>query len=184
MKYCLVGLGNPNQYKGTRHNIGKDFIYQIVEVNGGKWEKTKKALSSNITLGDTEVTCLISKGCMNTSGRDLKQILKKFDKNKIIVFYDEVDIPVGEIKVSHNSSSGGHKGVESVINQLRSKEFFRVRIGVGKEEDLSKYVLDLIPPKELDLIRSALCEKLPVTLDKFFSDDFSGAIGFCNKKIN
>ena len=131
----VVGLGNPGgEYEGTRHNTGfimLDFILGKKAI----WKEsgiTKALENKNSDLGKPTIF-LKPTTFMNNSGNAVAQVK---DKNKlklddIIVIYDDVDLPLGTMKLSFNKSSGGHNGLESIIKKLKSREFLRVRIGIA-----------------------------------------------------
>ncbi|MFT5180110.1 MAG: PTH1 family peptidyl-tRNA hydrolase, partial [Candidatus Paceibacteria bacterium] len=162
MKY-IVGLGNPEEkYEGTRHNVGRD----IVEAFAKKFklplfEENKKinALVTEGKVGKVKVMLILPETYMNKSGNALKKIVTSKKKaGEMIVVYDELDLGVGDIKVSFNKSSGGHRGVESVIKSVGTKEFARLRIGISKklasgrikkvigDEGVQKHVLGKFSP--------------------------------------
>lgn len=113
MSWTIVGLGNPGEkYDKTRHNIGRDI------VNSFNAEK-------NIRLVTPDTY-------MNDSGLEVKKFIKnKKQAETMIVVYDDLDIPLGKMKISFNKSSGGHKGVQSIIDHIKTQEFIRLRIGIA-----------------------------------------------------
>ncbi len=112
----IVGLGNPGEeYENTRHNAGR-ILVQILE---------KK-------LKEQKVKFITPDTFMNNSGKAVKPFVKtKKDLENLIVVYDDIDLPLGKIKISFDKSSGGHNGLESIINHLKSREFVRIRIGIA-----------------------------------------------------
>ena len=136
----IVGLGNPGKkYEKTRHNIG----FQIVDVlaENEKWNKSKKANCFYIKkqIKNKEVELIKPLTFMNNSGRSVRYAQKKHNipVEKIIVIHDDVDLPVGIIRISKDSSSAGHKGVQSIINHLKTKDFTRLRIGINQNNNLT-----------------------------------------------
>ena len=132
----IIGLGNPGKkYDNNRHNIGFLFIQEFA-----------KKYSSNFLLKN-KIKCnyseFISEGFiyrmfmpttfMNNSGEAIRAIIDwfKVDKDKLIIIVDDIDMPFGKIRVREKGSSGGHNGLKSIINHLNSKEFLRIRIGIG-----------------------------------------------------
>lgn len=160
----IVGLGNPGeQYRHTRHNVGWDALCYIIEKHTlPSFVETKKyaGLFSECVYEDKEVTFLLPTTYMNKSGTAVKKLMEVGNtKNELIVIYDDIDLPVGEIKISYDRGSGGHNGIKSIINALGTKEFTRIRIGVAskglfggvrrpKGERLSKHVLGTFSKKE------------------------------------
>ncbi len=146
--FLIVGLGNSGEeYKNTRHNAG----FMALEA----LEK-KDAFPG--------VYFLKPKTFMNESGTAVKSAIKnyKLKTKNLVVVHDDIDIPLGEIKVSQNRGSAGHKGVESIIKALGTKDFTRIRIGIqpekGKPRDVENFVLQQFKKSELPLLQSALQE--------------------------
>jgi len=119
----VVGLGNPGtEYENTRHNTGR-VIVGIVEKKLGE----KKSLPTG-----RQVKFITPDTFMNNSGKAVAPLVKsKKDLADLVVIYDDVDLPLGKIKISFNRSSGGHNGVQSIIRALKSQEFLRVRVGIS-----------------------------------------------------
>jgi peptidyl-tRNA hydrolase, PTH1 family len=146
MSYIIVGLGNPGeQYAHTRHNTGR----MAAEFIEGKVSSIK------IVTPDTY---------MNESGSAVvKAVKSKKAAQKLIVIYDDLDLPLGALKISYNRGSGGHKGVESIIRALKTKEFIRIRIGIdptsprlrgaSKKGDTEKYILGKFTKSELETLK-------------------------------
>jgi PTH1 family peptidyl-tRNA hydrolase len=133
----LVGLGNPGKkYSLTRHNVGFLLIenliktYQLPQL---KLNKNFKALIVKTKLDDKNFFIALPQTYMNNSGQAVKKICSfyKIKPEDIIVAHDEIDLPLGKFKISFNRGSAGHQGVQSIINQLKTKNFWRLRIGVG-----------------------------------------------------
>lgn len=131
----IVGLGNPGkEYEGTRHNVGWMSLDEIrKEVGFGEPVRSSK-FSGNIVegvLGNDEAVLLYPDTFMNNSGSAVKKLVPKDKENELIVIYDDVDVPVGEVKISFGKGDGGHNGIKSIIAELGSKEFTRIRIGIA-----------------------------------------------------
>ena len=133
--YIIVGLGNPGEeYARTRHNTGRmaaDFLKN--KVSGIK-----------IVTPDTY---------MNESGRAVAKAMVGKKAKNLIVIYDDLYLPLGTLKISYNRSSGGHKGLESIIRALKTKEFIRIRIGIGKAKDVEKHILSDFKKPELETLK-------------------------------
>ena len=146
--YLIVGLGNPGSgYKSTRHNTGFRIIDHLSR-NVGVRLKGCRFQSKNIrtTYRGREVVLLKPATFMNQSGRAVKACADFFHlpPNRILVVHDDLDLPVGKIKVVRNGGPGGHKGVLSIIEHLGSREFPRIKIGIGRPrygESPEDYVL-------------------------------------------
>lgn len=135
MQYLIVGLGNPGEeYAATRHNTGRMVVEAFRKKNDfPEWKKdgVLKALVSKGTFGKDKVTLLAPDNFMNVSGKSVVPLVKNAkDAERTIVVYDDLDLPLGAMKISFNRSSGGHKGLESIIKALKTRAFVRLRIGV------------------------------------------------------
>ncbi len=135
MQYLVVGLGNPGEeYANTRHNAGRMVVEQFRKKNDfPEWsaDKSLKALVSKGSWGKDKVTLLLPDNFMNVSGKSVAPLVKNAkDTERTIVVYDDLDLPLGSMKISFNRSSGGHKGVESIIKALKTRAFARLRIGI------------------------------------------------------
>lgn len=164
----IVGLGNPGaEYENTRHNVGRILVGLIEK----KIDKSKSKQKFKFITPDT---------FMNNSGKAVAPLVKsKKDLKDLIVIYDDVDLPIGKMKISFNRSSGGHNGLESIIKKLKSREFVRIRIGIspttpsGKlrkikgEQAVLKFLLGEFKKPELDIIKKLskkVAEAVEITL--------------------
>lgn len=135
MQYIIVGLGNPGEeYENTRHNAGRMVVEAFRKKNDfPEWiqDKSLKARISKGSLGKDKVLLVEPDNFMNVSGKSVAPLVKNAkDAERTIVVYDDLDLPLGGMKISFNRSSGGHKGVESIIKSLKTREFSRLRIGI------------------------------------------------------
>jgi len=134
----VVGLGNPGQeYQSTRHNFGFLTLDSWLEKKQLRWSLDKDAQALTATFQDEygKVVLCQPQTFMNNSGEAVQK-LKKFYKLKnedIIVVYDDLDLPFGTFKVASKKSSGGHNGIESIIQYLKSTDFIRLRLGIGPQ---------------------------------------------------
>jgi len=149
--YLIVGLGNPDKkYEKTRHNIGFRFlIFLAKEWNLSDWKKNKKCFAEISSLNKKDKKIILAKPLvfMNNSGKSVIQLKKFYNvplKN-IFIAQDDTDISLGNFKISYNRGSAGHNGIKSIISYLKSKTFYRIRIGVRpsskKSEKADKLVL-------------------------------------------
>ncbi len=134
--FTIVGLGNPGkEYEKNRHNVGRIILYQIGKKNDFslfKADLKTKSLQSTGKLEKQKILFLFPETFMNNSGISVKPLIKsKNDLEKLIVVYDDLDLAIGTIKISYNRSSGGHNGLESIIKNVKSEAFTRVRVGVS-----------------------------------------------------
>jgi PTH1 family peptidyl-tRNA hydrolase len=166
----IVGLGNPGQeYETTRHNAGR-IILEAIRKNflGENWEYNKiyDALISEIKIGKEKVMLIEPETFMNKSGISIKKLVTNKKKaGDMIVIYDDLDLPVGKIKISFNKSSGGHKGLESIIKQIKTLEFPRIRIGIDKGKDPEKHILGSFKDDEVKTLKKLgkkICKALEV----------------------
>ena len=140
----IIGLGNPGKkYDNNRHNIGFLFIQEFADKYCSQFV-LKNKLKCNYTEFISEgfiYRIFMPTTFMNNSGQAIRAIIDwfKVDKDKLIIIVDDIDIPLGKIRVRKKGSSGGHNGLKSIINHLNSQEFLRIRIGIGSppiiEED-------------------------------------------------
>ena len=134
--YTIVGLGNPGQeYENTRHNVGRivlEAVRKAHDFSDWKVDSKKKAQISTGLIKKTKVTLLMPETFMNKSGQSVVQFVKSAKQaGKLVVVYDDLDLPIGRMKISFNRSSGGHKGVESSIRTVKTEAFVRIRVGIS-----------------------------------------------------
>ncbi|MBT9139250.1 MAG: Peptidyl-tRNA hydrolase [Syntrophomonadaceae bacterium] len=161
----ITGLGNPgNKYVGTRHNIGFKVIDRLSKEHSISLEEKDIYIFGKGTIGGIDVILLKPLTFMNRSGLAVKKIAKKAnifpDKipNSLIVIHDDLDIDTGNIKIRRNGSSGGHRGIESIVQELGTKDFVRVKVGIGRDKDIpvEEYVLTNFKPAEKNLIKDVI----------------------------
>ncbi len=164
--YLIVGLGNPGEkYKKTAHNIGFRIISLLREKeNLPHLEKdnTLNSLISKGTLEDKKVVLLFPLTFMNRSGEAVNRAVKRFlnSTENLIVVHDDTDLLFGDLKFSYERGSGGHKGVQSIINHLKTKKFYRLRVGVKREEGKAIDTVLKNLPKGASKIEEEAAEKL------------------------
>jgi PTH1 family peptidyl-tRNA hydrolase len=161
--YVIVGLGNPGRrYENTRHNIGFVTLDLLAERLGVSIRKLRhKALTGEARIGSEKVLLVKPQTYMNLSGESVGAVLRYYDipMENLIVVYDDIDIPLGTIRIRKSGSSGTHNGMRSVIYHAEDDGFPRVRIGVGSERGeipLSDFVTSGFDKSELDTIRAAV----------------------------
>lgn len=162
--YLIVGLGNPeSDYSNTRHNMGFNVINQLSDkydicVNKNKF----KALYGMGNVNGEKIMFLKPQTFMNLSGESVKEVVDyyKISIDEILVVYDDMDIEPGKIRIRKSGSSGTHNGMKSIVQCLKSQEFPRVRIGIGKprNDNFVEYVIGAIDSEDK--------EKLKVGVDK------------------
>ncbi len=132
----IVGLGNPGEeYKKTRHNTGRiilDIIRKKIDADDFEFNKKINALVSEGKIGKEKVMLIEPETFMNKSGLSLKTlILSKKKAGDLVVIYDDLDLPIGKMKISFNRGTGGHRGLESIVKQIKTLEFTRFRVGIS-----------------------------------------------------
>lgn len=165
--YIIAGLGNPGkQYENTRHNMGFITIDYLAGKNDIKVNKIKhKALVGEGRISGQKVLLVKPQTYMNLSGESIRQVMDyyKEDMEKLIVIYDDIDIELGTVRIRKKGSAGSHNGMKSIIYDLKSDQFPRIRIGIGndKKTDLRSFVTggfrkEEVKPLEDAVTRAAL----------------------------
>tara|TARA_B100000214_G_C23722700_1_gene515051 strand:+ start:44 stop:655 length:612 start_codon:yes stop_codon:yes gene_type:complete len=159
----LVGLGNPGvEYEKTRHNVGFLVLEEIARKNNCSFRENKKLLGRTCEYGTgvEKKRLLMPNTFMNESGKSVRSAKDwfNFENNQLIVLVDDMDLPLGKIRVRSKGSSGGHNGLKSIINHLGTQEFKRLKIGIG-------------PPSENQQERKS--KTISHVLGKFSKDEIS-----------
>ena len=155
--YIIAGLGNPGrEYTSTRHNSGYMAIEYLAEKLNVKLNKLKfNSVYGETSINGEKVMLVKPVTYMNRSGLAIGEIVKfyKIPTEALIVIYDDIDIPLGTLRIRPNGSAGTHNGMRSIISSIGS-EFPRIRIGIGRNEemDLADYVLQKFSPSEKDIV--------------------------------
>lgn len=172
----VVGLGNPGEeYEKTRHNTGRILVNMIQDKIEGQ-----------------KIKFITPDTFMNNSGREVVKFVKtKKDLENLIVIYDDIDLPLGKIKISFNRSSGGHNGLGSIIKSLKSQEFVRIRVGIapatasGKikkpqgEKKMLAFLLGEFKKSELDILKKE-AKKIALAVECIFSESKDKAMTLYN----
>ena len=161
--YLIVGLGNPeNEYAHTRHNMGFDTINQIAKNNNIQITKNKfKGLCESTIIQNQKVILLKPQTYMNLSGESVKEVAEFYNlkPEEIIVIYDDIDIEKGHIKIRKKGGAGSHNGMKSVVEELQSTDFARIRVGIGQPEfksDMINYVIGKVPQEEQKILQQGV----------------------------
>jgi PTH1 family peptidyl-tRNA hydrolase len=165
--HVVIGLGNPGkEYENTRHNAGRMAVSRIHDAHDfslWKEEKKPKMQVSQGTLGEIKATLVLPDTFMNKSGHVAGHYIRnKKGAGNLVVVHDDLDLPLGSMKISFGRSSGGHNGVESIIRALKTRDFVRVRIGVARKT-----------PKGLAKKPSGEAAVVKFLLNKFSSDELT-----------
>ena len=187
----MVGLGNPGgKYAGSRHNIGFLCLDNYVQSHHLAFAKSRhKALVTEAKTGNYDVILAKPQTFMNLSGEAVGRLFRqhKVKSENMIVVHDDLDLPVGRIRIRLGGSSGGHKGINSIVEHISSQEFVHIRVGIGRpnngsEEDIINYVLGDFTPEEKAVIKniiplvgealdSILVNGLTATMNKYNGTD-------------
>ena len=162
--WLVVGLGNPGrEYERTRHNVGFRAVELLAKQAGVKLDRAKfRGLTATAALAGQKLLLLKPETYMNLSGEavQLAAMFYKLPIDRILVLSDDISLPVGKIRVRAEGSAGGHNGLKSVISQLGSQDFPRIRIGVGAKPhpdyDLADWVLSSFGAEEEKALAPAL----------------------------
>ena len=160
-KLCIIGLGNPGaKYNNTRHNIGKDWLKNLSAQFFDKFNEKTKLEAKIGESHSSEVLWLIPTNYMNESGRTISKLLKStsLKSNKIIIFHDDLDLKIGDIRIKEGGGHGGHNGLRDILNKTGKNDYIRIRIGIGHpglKEDVTNWVLTKFSPNEKKSIAQA-----------------------------
>lgn len=187
--HLVVGLGNPGkEYELTRHNAGFLAIDRIAEGLGTRVDRARfRALVGEATLAGCHVLLMKPQTFMNLSGEAVREAAAfyKIPPENVIVICDDVSFDVGRLRVRAKGSDGGHNGLKSIIYQLQSDAFPRVRVGVGvkphPEYDLADWVLGAFPKEDAEALGTAL-DKVRAGVELMVKGDVPAAMQLCNGK--
>lgn len=183
----IVGLGNPGkQYENTRHNAGFRFIDEYAKSKNLTFNKEKfQGLYTEFMHNQEKIILLKPQKYMNLSGEVVKDYINffKIDLTDVLIIYDDLDTKPGTIKLRYKGSSGGHNGLKNIENHLKTKEYKRLKIGIGNEknEDKIDYVIGKVPTKQLEIINS-VNTKAPQLIDDFLNMNFDNVMNKYNPK--
>lgn len=170
--HYIVGLGNPGkEHKDTRHNVGFTTLESFVVANSLPPLHESKKYSGLYSVGaleGNEVALLLPTTFMNASGSAVIKLVPKENTDNLIVVYDDIDLPLGDIKISYGKGDGGHNGVKSLIEKLSTSNFTRIRIGIAqksmwtgkikrpKGEALARFVLGTFTSSEKKVLEEMI----------------------------
>ncbi len=185
--YLIVGLGNPGQkYRNNRHNVGFMVVDEIAKKLDTEFSQTQS--NAVITKGEYKGDKLIlakPRTYMNSSGQPIRSLLKfyKISFEKLLIVFDDADLPFETMRLRPEGGSSGHKGMESIINVLGSKQFNRLRVGIGRPPgkiSTPDYVLKDFSKCELDLLPMIL-EKASAAVFMFITEGIDTAMNIYNQ---
>jgi PTH1 family peptidyl-tRNA hydrolase len=167
MMKLIVGLGNPGRsYASNRHNIGFICLRYFARTQGIKFDQKKSLarIGTGAAAGN-KVVLARPQTYMNNSGQSVSRLVRKFGINPkdLLVVHDDLNLPLAKIRISSGSGSGGHKGINSIIEELGTQDFTRIRVGIGRpakpnpiEDDIIAYVLNDFTPEERKAINQVI----------------------------
>ena len=162
----IVGLGNPGtQYEGTRHNIGFMIVDSFLdELKLGPYKEKFSGLVAQGNFEKERIAILKPLTYMNESGTAVHKILDycKILSDDMIVVHDDIDLPFGRIKIKFGGGDGGHNGIKSIIEELGSNNFGRIRVGIGRDRDVTKHVLSNFSKTEKETISLTIQQSIEV----------------------
>ncbi len=185
----VVGLGNPGaEYAHTRHNVGADVVELLAQRHGGRLKMAKEqALAGEVRIGDHRVALAFPQTYMNESGRSVGMLARRHgvdDATHVVVVHDELDLPVGRIKLKAGGGLAGHNGLKSIKAHLHTDAFLRVRVGVGKppgRQSGADYVLKRPGKAERAELDVAIVEAADA-VEAILTDGFDAAMNRANTR--
>lgn len=181
---AIVGLGNPgDKYAATRHNIGFEVINFLADKYNVNFKSNLKAQIGILHVNGEKVLLVKPQTYMNLSGESLLEVVRYYDLDlqDILIIYDDIDIDLGKIRIRQKGSAGTHNGMRSIIDLLKSQDMPRIRMGIGKQEEipLVNYVLQRFPTNEIPTVKEMI-EKAGDAVICFVND----GINLCMNKFN
>ena len=187
--FLIAGLGNPGrQYEKTRHNMGFDTIDELIDRHripqGGI---AHKAMYGKGMIAGEKVLAVKPLTYMNLSGESLREWVNyyKLDpETEMVVIYDDIDLEPGQIRIRKKGSAGGHNGIKSIIAQLGTQNFYRIKVGVGAKPrgwDLADYVLGRFSSDERIAVDKAICDAADA-VEMILRDGIESAMNHYNRK--
>ena len=161
MAQAVVGLGNPGpEYKGTRHNVGQRVVDHLARTLKKRWSREGLSQVARAQLRGEPLYLIKPGSFMNVTGPAVERLCRRLglDPADLILVYDDIDLPLGKVRVRMKGSHGGHKGVRSIIETLGTAELRRVKVGIGRpggKDEVVDHVLSPFLPDELPLIEAA-----------------------------
>lgn len=188
--YLIAGLGNPGkEYHRNRHNIGFMLVSRLAkQLNVAFSRVQSRALVTDTNYQGNKVILAKPQTYMNLSGQAIASLVRfyKIELIHLLVVYDDVDLPFGRIRIRPSGGSGGQKGMQSIINQLGTQDFPRMRLGIGRppgSQGASSYVLRDFSGEDAEFLPSVLDRGVQAVLT-FISEDLPSAMNQYNSKID
>lgn len=184
--FLIVGLGNPGkEHRSNRHNIGFMLLDVLAEEHNCAFARRKSnSLVTEFMLDDSKIILAKPQTFMNLSGRAVAPLLRFFriPPARLLVAYDELDLPLGRIRMRPGGGSGGHRGMRSIIHELGSQDFPRLRLGIDRPPgrmDPADYVLQDFRPEDQEFILTQL-KRASECVSKFIREGIQAAMTCCN----
>ena len=185
----IIGLGNPGkEYEKTPHNVGFMMVDEIAKCNNltFKLEKKHEAMIATGIIAGKKCHLIKPITYMNLSGNAVRSFVEYYniDINDIIVIYDDLDLPLGKIRIRKNGSSGGHRGMKSIIENIKTSEFTRIRIGIDKPKEgmqVVDYVLHKLSKVETEILEETI-KKAPLMIDEAIKSGVNSMMNIYNGK--
>ncbi len=185
----IVGLGNPgSKYEQTRHNVGFVFVDQLARSKGGQFRLENKFHGEvcKLSIAGDDVWLLKPNTFMNLSGKSAAALARfyKIAPESVLVVHDELDIPPGQLRLKQGGGHGGHNGLRDIISQFGSRDFYRLRIGIGhpgESRDVSNYVLNKASREDANQIEAAVDDALR-ELPKMLEGDWQKAMNHLHSR--
>ncbi len=194
--YTIVGLGNPGEeYTDTRHNTGRHVLLQFLKMFDFPemvFNKKYQALECVGKVKKEKVLVLFPETFMNKSGGSISSIITSKKKaESLVVVHDDLDLPIGKIKISFNRGTGGHRGVLSIVKTLKTEGFVRIRVGISPvtpsrkirkpkgEKDVEKHILGKWKPAEIDALKK-VSKKIAQALEVMITESKEKAMSEFN----
>jgi len=185
--YLIVGLGNPGvRYARHRHNVGARCVSRLAAAHGLEFSRRQKnARVARGTIGGCPVVLAIPQTFMNESGRAVAPLARFYQvpAENLLVIYDDLDLPPGSLRIRPDGSSGGHRGMRSVIEHLGTQSFPRLRIGIGRppgQMDPADYVLQNFTPDEEPVIEETI-ERAIAAIQTWLTEGLEKAMSLYNR---
>ncbi|MFN3763067.1 MAG: aminoacyl-tRNA hydrolase [Anaerolineae bacterium] len=185
--YLIVGLGNPGvRYARNRHNVGARCVSRLAAAHGLEFSRRQKnARVARGTVGGCPVVLAIPQTFMNESGRAVAPLARFYQvpPENLLVIYDDLDLPLGSLRIRPEGSSGGHRGMRSVIEHLGTQSFPRLRIGIGRppgQMDPADYVLQDFTPDEEAVVEETI-ERAIAAIQTWLTEGLEKAMSLYNR---
>jgi len=183
---AIVGLGNPGpKYTRTRHNAGFMVLDELAIRHGAQFAQRELYMATRGSIGGQGVLLMEPLTFMNLSGRAVTRGMRKFgfSPEDLIVVCDDMDMDTGRVKIKQGGSSGGHNGIQSIIDLLGYRDFIRVKVGIGRDPRIpsEKYVLSKFRPEEAEALEDAIARAADA-VEAIVTDGLEHAMNTINRR--